>query len=576
MARRVSAFVGNVSPKSNYVFYQHLLENPLYSGLADKVKSNYAAAFNTEPTEPDMEIVERLKAMAVNERNKETDFIEFTFGTRLNYELNAQNSKDFIDAFNAYMQLQNVYEARKTLLMHGYGSEEFTQSLKDAYSYYPSYFATIFENNIGDIAQDIVNLVRKNVPFEEALAQVLKNEIPSLIDATTDKLSQADGNQGLDDEKKEQVRIALREISNAINSFGKTRFGQMAMNALNLDKINRDTIEEMKTWIQEREGKVWKRDVERALKKSISYYKSSRGVHSLGGNMAEVIENVSLSTLTQGLSKTGKNAKVFATGKTGMAADNVMVVAEGDITLETEEINKLLEQGKKTSRAANMETVSQLENILDRGNSKGFIVYSSDKNYLQVRKSKKGGFYESSYSAGGAQSLRLFVPILEEATHSEGRASVLMQGIMQTLKGPSSGGPGAIGEGDKQYMEQRLAQYFAYFLFDDLEFLGQSKIDGSSYQKIHLLNLNGIYVPLSVFLSLYAEALLKQFNEARMKPTAFAKVTISSPGIEFDYYANNKKPAKAWTIQREAALDKTQVHLYFLRQLRDVLDGITP
>ena len=41
---------------------------------------------------------------------------------------------------------------------------------------------------------------------------------------------------------------------------------------------------------------------------------------------------------------------------------------------------------------------------------------------------------------------------------------------MQTLKG-KNGGPGAIGENDKALMEQKLAQYFAYFLFDDLDFL---------------------------------------------------------------------------------------------------------
>ncbi|MBR6551347.1 MAG: hypothetical protein IKT89_00755 [Clostridia bacterium] len=42
--------------------------------------------------------------------------------------------------------------------MHGYGEEEFTQSLKDAYSYYPSYFARIFEDNVKSISEQIVAL----------------------------------------------------------------------------------------------------------------------------------------------------------------------------------------------------------------------------------------------------------------------------------------------------------------------------------------------------------------------------------------------------------------------------------
>jgi hypothetical protein len=57
--------------------------------------------------------------------------------------LNGTTTKDFIDAFNSYMQLQKVYEARKTLLMHGYEDGD-KQSLKDAYSYFSSYFLTVW------------------------------------------------------------------------------------------------------------------------------------------------------------------------------------------------------------------------------------------------------------------------------------------------------------------------------------------------------------------------------------------------------------------------------------------------
>jgi hypothetical protein len=142
----------------------------------------------------------------------------------------------------------------------------------------------------------------------------------------------------------------------------------MVMSALNLNKISRDVSEEMKQMIIGNDGKVYKRDVKEALRNSVQYYKSSRGIHSMGGNMAEVIENVSTSVLFRGL-KTNRNTQVFWTGGTGMAADNIMVVAEGNISVETNEINKLLEKGEKTSKEQNRETVSEIENILDRGNT---------------------------------------------------------------------------------------------------------------------------------------------------------------------------------------------------------------
>ena len=91
------------------------------------------------------------------------------------------------------------------------------------------------------------------------------------------------------------------------------------------------------------------------------------------------------------------------------------------------------------------------------------------------------------------------------------------------------------------------------------------------------MNLNGIYVPLSTLMNLYAKALRNEFSEAKMRPTSFVKVGISAPVIKYDYDNNNEiKPENAWAIQRDEALEKTTVHLAFLKSLRDVLNGLTP
>jgi hypothetical protein len=90
-----------------------------------------------------------------------------------------------------------------------------------------------------------------------------------------------------------------------------------------------------------------------------------------------------------------------------------------------------------------------------------------------------------------------------------------------------------------------------------LEFLGKPP-DSSNYTKIHLLNLNGIYVPLSAFLNSYAEALLNEFTRVKVSPRSVARVTISTPSsIKFDY--DNPKgpiPIDAWEQQRDEALDE--------------------
>lgn len=567
MGKRVSAFTGPISPNQNYVYYNHLIEenkNPVMRAFGYAVIRNFKEAFDFDATEPDMGVVDKLKTMAKNERTKEQDFLETTFGVNLQIPLSADNTKQFIDAFNSYMQLQRVYEARKILLMRGYGDDEGKQNFKDAYSYFSSYFSTVFEQNIDDIAADTAAQFKKGGTFDQALNSAIDSRMPAMIEEALTKLEHADGNQGLNDSDKEQVREALRAISDAINSFGKTQFGQMILTALNLNKINRDAIQDMKIRSQGDRKKINKKTTKQSLTNAIKYLKSNRGVHILGGTMAELVENVSAKAVLDGL-KGVNNAEVFHTGSTGMAADNVMIVAEGDISLEKEKIQQILEEGKKTSRQSNIDTVKEMENILERGNTKGFIVYSSDKNYLKVRKKKDGTFYESSYK-GSSQNLRLFTPILAEVTGNSGKVDVLIQGIMQTLKG-------AVGENNKGYMEAKLAQYFAYFLFDDLDFIGE--VDGSNYQKIHLMNLNGIYVPLSAFIQLYAEALEHEYDTVKRSPEHVARISIKSPDIKYDYSAPGfKPPQNAWGIQRNEAMDQVQVTLYFLKNLRSILDDV--
>ena len=563
MGGKVTAFRGPVNPSRNYVYYQHLAKT--HPGFLNKLDFNYATNFIQNSDGPDMSIVDKLKNMARAERQKEQDFIYFTFGVKIDYDLNGTTTKDFIDAFNSYMQLQKVYEARKTLLMHGYEDGD-KQSLKDAYSYFSSYFLTVWNQNIDSISEEVVDLLMQGVPFDEVLQTAINEKMPELIDLTLDKVSRADGNKTLSDEKRQQVKEALQTMTGAINLFGRTKFGQLVMSSLNLDNVSKAVEYEMKK-LKKTGETTNKTKVKEGLKKSVTYLKGSRATHALSGTMQEVMEQVCTSALFLGL-KGSKNAKVYSTGKQGLGADTVMVVAEGNIEIENDQIERLLEKGEKTSKAQNRETIEKLQNILEKGNSKGFIVYSSDKNYLRLRKKKDGGFIESDYAGGGKQKLRLFSPILEQATGQLGSASTLMQGIMQTI-------PGAIGDNNKQYISEQLAQYFAYFLFDDLEFLGKPP-DSSNYTKIHLLNLNGIYVPLSAFLNSYAEALLNELTRVKVSPRSVARVTISTPSsIKFNYdNPEGPIPIDAWEQQRDEALDEIQVQLHFLRSLRDILNGV--
>lgn len=77
--------------------------------------------------------------------------------------LDKTNTKDFIDTFNTYMQLDKIYDMRKILLLHN-SNEEGGQNLKDAYSFFNSYLADSFyrsEKTKEDIAYIIATAPSK-------------------------------------------------------------------------------------------------------------------------------------------------------------------------------------------------------------------------------------------------------------------------------------------------------------------------------------------------------------------------------------------------------------------------------
>ena len=131
----------NVNLAGNYVFYEHLAETNM--GLYSTVKSRLNNMVNANIPKPDSKAVLKLKQMAQEERKKEQDFINNVFGVTLNISLDKTNTKDFIDTFNAYMQLDKIYDMRKILLLHDSDSEG-GQNLKDAYSFFNTYLADSF------------------------------------------------------------------------------------------------------------------------------------------------------------------------------------------------------------------------------------------------------------------------------------------------------------------------------------------------------------------------------------------------------------------------------------------------
>ena len=126
---------------------------------------------------------------------------------------------------------------------------------------------------------------------------------------------------------------------------------------------------------------------------------------------------------------------------------------------------------------------------------------------------------------------------------------------------------------DEEVLSQMFAKQIAYFLFDDHQTIGEIQRDVGA-RSIHMMDMNGVMVPLSFFISLLADSI----QYGIMNPKKIAQVKFHAPKILFptmaeqNAYAPAKNdPGSAWRKQKEYALDETKIEFHFLGGLRDIL-----
>lgn len=525
---------------------------------------------------PNSNAVQKLKQMAQEERKKEQDFINNAFGTTINITLDKTNTKDFIDTFNAYMQLDKIYDMRKILLLHN-SNEEAGQNLKDAYSFFNSYLADSFyrsEKTKKDIAYIIAT-----APSEQDAERLVNNYIdkimPTMVDRALKKLERAGANKSNKLSKEDSAKIVegLRAINDCINQLGRTVFGRKVISALGLSNFssvlakNTATLYNNTTSMEELSTKI-----NQKIQDSNAYLTGQ--IHSSGGIMLELAENAGLQVLTKNIKS--KYVKVVHSGGINAKPDNIMIVMEKPISPE---VDKVFEEWKSqtTSRKTNIDMIEKLEKVLGKDNT-GFIIYFSDKNHFMntIKTDNNGkaiGKTLTGFSSGTALSLKNFEPVISkvEGLPAGASAGTIIQAIMQTLGRNGKGA--AIGYDQKEEIRSWLATLFAYFLFDDIGNIGVN-IKGSTLTALHIMNLNGVYIPLSVILDRFAAALENSITQGISSPSSFVRATISAPKIKYDYYSTDTEiPDDSWYQQRIEAYENTKVGIEFLKNVRELVQG---
>lgn len=539
------------------VFYNYLGKDPENADLA--MLKNVALNSFDRHLNNVMQVsknVEPYRRMAEYEKEKELALLCEVFGQELTVDLDKpQDAKMLIDALNSTLNIKEVYERNLEML------ELSTGGRKSVISFFPTYFIQAWNDRWEEIYEATIKTFSsgKRITLEEALQREINSRLDSITADAIERMFQAEPEMKAMRGEDSKHRDAYKQLLNAFQTMPRYRneLIEQIRSIYKIDELSKAISEDIKD-----KGHLTKQKIEKKLKTSpstpIQFQTGKRG-----GLTLEAIEHLTFELVGDALEAKGISAKALHSGNIGyMKNDNMLFVG-----IDTSRIDDWLEDiainNKGSSRKENIDRMRKLHELVENLDE-GFLVYSSDKNYT-LNKDFRDKF---GFPAGSSISMNSFY----EATRNVNKNAKTFVGlVVNTIEGAIMGSDSA-----REKLSEAMATDFAMMMFDDYQTLGDFR--GKKGAKvIHIMNLDNIMIPLSVFLTMLANAV----ERAETDVDDFVKVVITTPEIEFKNYEEQKKwmanPTKgydkksAWTFQRDEALRKTRISVNFFKEFRDFI-----
>lgn len=434
-----------------------------------------------------------------------------------------QDASNIVDALNLCLQSKEVYDrAYQTILSskQGKGSKG-----KQAYSFFGGYLQSAINRKLPELI-DRVGVFNIDQPtiFDWINSEVMPLAIEDMFNAQVE--------EGVDP----KLQNAYQELAQLAKQFDKS--GSFAQQLGSIYRI--DEVAEEVSQILASKTKLTKRGI------GIGSLKNKHHTYTRGGLTLEAITDLIFSKLASEKGNLGHGI----TGGLGTKADNILTIG-----IDYSEVQDFLDSRELGTRKQNVEAFMALGQHLKNIND-SFIVYSSAKNYSITDDFKsRGGF-----SAGFNLSLRQYEELMSKI---ERNMSVFIGAIEQLSEG-------AVGQDiNKTDFADIISKDIAYLLFDDYDAIGSGLSNGAN--SIHIMNLNGLFLPISSILYALADAIS---SEQQIK--GIVKTELKIPKIYFkdDEAQRNfekTRPGEAWAFQREYALDNIQIETHFLGNLQEML-----
>lgn len=511
----------SVNPR-HYVYLTSLkmepsvVENAQYIKASSLISQSHGAFDINTMTQA----YESLFSLYTQERQAEVTFINNRL--KLNYDPETISIKELIDSINKILNFESTYKANIKRIIE----PQEKQSQKLEYLYYTTRFTLSSEIN-----------------------KVLDNQIIPLLKQNLYRLGEQSLYNDIDEILRQTIIRVLRDqyASPDMPDENKTynEFMQMIKGLSSQDQLISDLLKVYGVDSEQIKRKV-QSDVTAFDRQSTGIIKS-KGGKGIGGFAFEAfVEAIGRAVVS------GFNGHVLSTGDLGnMKADQIFSF---DLTIDEDRLKQLVADNDKDEYSRRMKNIQAIQKMFEElKDVKGEIVFVSDKSYDFTRQTFEGFTAESP-------SLRVAAKVLEKA----GSSSELVEHFIFIA---ANSGYGRINGNNTEDIRQYMATAIGNFLFDDVVISQELSSEGlSSINRLHVFNLNNIYIPLSVLLKGLYDSLVSISKDYKQ----FINVGFSPAELNYSEQKDglNKKD---WDSLYDNSITKAKFHIHFLKNFADFI-----
>lgn len=564
----------------NYVYYTSLAryKPSLYKAVAKKnleVASSLNNVLNL-----DQEKGEKIRNMAEAELMKEISALKHKFQINISAPEAKEILKrpdfynELINAINSNLNLEQIYQRNIMLIQDSVADDKRKGGQKNLVTYFPTFLeqeikeqlktgGLLSQENIMQYLTDVDNL-------SQAVEKTLDNVMPDIVNKALIRMFRKrgieSGIKNISDKKRKQYMSAYKEIFNELNKYKNNAEKSPILKEIyqiyqidNLKNDISDYILKVNSQLTRKETNILNKNFRGKLQTRVD---------ARGGLTSEVIYNL-ISNIKI------KDAKILGgsahSGGPGFKADTISTIGV-DISPVLDMLNNLQTTGDLSEEASlrvkNMKRLKELhEKLKQSSDGTGFVVYTNIKN-------QKYGKNAEGFSGGKPLTMEYFERLMEGVGWNSNFNTVV--GMILQLSN------GAVGNNllNKQDFQILFARYVAFLLFDDVDQIGVE--NASNINALHLLNLNGVLIPISLVLFSLADA-IDEVNTNEIQ--RLVKITLTTPKEVYFYYGENDKygqvnevewlngrpPIIAWEEQRNYALKNTKIQAKFLKNFQEII-----